>query len=523
MKLNIQSKIALLTLFLSNQAAIASILPDPVNLQAHDRHLRIDLTWDIPKEGVEFEIERAEQPQGPYHRIEKQLRTIPVFSDFIGEPGKTFYYRVRAVSPVSLREACTSEWIGPVAGTSREAVNDEQLLTEIQEANFRYFWNFAHPVSGLAREGTEHAPEICAIGASGMGCFNIGVGIERGFISRKQGARRALKTLRFLTYKAERFKGAFPHWMDGASGKVIPFGENDTGADLVETGFLIEGILFWREYFNGDHKTEREIRRLANQLWQDVEWDEFVTERDDGLYMMWHWTPERGVGRMPVWGFTECHIAYILALASPTHPIPVECYQNAWTNGKDTHKHREWFGIPIATYRDYGCPLFFLHYSYMGLDPSEFRMTPDRTYFEEFVNICKIQLRYAESRKDDFKGYGPLWGLTASIDPDGYKAHRPGTRDNGTITPTAALASMPYVPEESLALTKLLYSEYTPELWGPFGFYDAFNPTREWIGKHYLGIDVGPIAPMIENHRTGMGWHHFMGAEEIRKVVDLLD
>jgi hypothetical protein len=470
---------------------------------------------------VEFEIERAEQPQGPYHRVEKHLHTVPVFSDFIGEAGKTFYYRVRTVSSVSLREACTSEWVGPVAGTTREAT-DEEFLTEIQEVNFRYFWNYAHPVSGLARESTEHPQEICTVGASGMGCFNIAVGIERGFISREQGTERALKTLRFLTYKAERFKGAFPHWMDGATGKVIPFGENDNGADLVETGFLIEGILFWREYFDGDSKTEREIRRLANQLWLDVEWNAFLKEREDGLYLMWHWSPDRGLGRLPVWGFTECHVAYVLALASPTHPVPPECCRNAWDNGKDANKHREWFGIPIATYRDYGCPLFFLHYSYMGLDPREFQMTPDRTYFEEFVNICNIHMRYAESRKDDFTGYGPLWGLTASIDPDGYKAHRPGKNDNGTITPTGAMASMPYVPEEALAFTRLLYSDYTPDLWGPFGFYDAFNPSREWIGKHFLGIDVGPIAPMIENHRTGLGWRYFMEADEIRKTVDSL-
>ncbi len=521
MRLTLPIKTGIMGLLLACQASLARTLPEPGNLQIFDRHLRIDLTWDIPQENVEFEIERAEQPQGPYHRVEKHLHTVPVFSDFIGEAGKTFYYRVRTVSSVSLREACTSEWVGPVAGTTREAT-DEEFLTEIQEVNFRYFWNYAHPVSGLARESTEHPQEICTVGASGMGCFNIAVGIERGFISREQGTERALKTLRFLTYKAERFKGAFPHWMDGATGKVIPFGENDNGADLVETGFLIEGILFWREYFDGDSKTEREIRRLANQLWLDVEWNAFLKEREDGLYLMWHWSPDRGLGRLPVWGFTECHVAYVLALASPTHPVPPECCRNAWDNGKDANKHREWFGIPIATYRDYGCPLFFLHYSYMGLDPREFQMTPDRTYFEEFVNICNIHMRYAESRKDDFTGYGPLWGLTASIDPDGYKAHRPGKNDNGTITPTGAMASMPYVPEEALAFTRLLYSDYTPDLWGPFGFYDAFNPSREWIGKHFLGIDVGPIAPMIENHRTGLGWRYFMEADEIRKTVDSL-
>jgi hypothetical protein len=511
----------MIALLLSGQTLSAKVLPNPLNLQVYNRHLRIDLTWEIPQKGVEFEIERAEHPQGPFHHVARHLNTIPVYSDYIGEAGKTLYYRVRAVSKVSLREACTSEWVGPMAGTSIEA-SKEEFLTEIQEANFRYFWDFAHPVSGLAREGTEHPPEVVAIGASGMGCFNIAVGIERGFITREQGAERALKILHFLSYKAERFHGAFPHWMDGASGKVIPFNEHDDGADLVETAFLIEGILFWREYFTGESKTEREIRRLCNQLWLDVEWDWFVRKRENGLYMMWHWSPTIGWRKLPIWGFTECHVAYVLALASPTHPIPLECYRNAWDNGHDANKPREWFGIPIATYREYGCPLFFLHYSYMGLEPRAFKMTSDRTYFDEFVNICNIQMRYAESRQDDFIGYGPLWGLTASIDPDGYKAHRPGKNDNGTITPTAAMASMPYVPEESLAFTQLLYKNYGPKLWGEFAFYDAFNPTRKWIGKHYLGIDVGPIAPMIENHRTGLGWRYFMAAEEIVKAVELL-
>jgi len=407
-----------------------------------------------------------------------------------------------------------------VKGVSRRSSPDE-LLTEVQEASFRYFYDYGHPVSGLAREGSHRKHVLCTMGATGMGFFNLGVGVERGFITRKQGVARALKMLRFLSQKAVRYHGAFPHWMNGSTGKTIRFGKKDDGADLVETAFLAQGMLFFREYFTGADPEETEIRRLADQLWRDIEWDWFVKEEKSRSSLLWHWSPNYGWEKnLRIGGFNECQITYILALASPTHPVPMKCYRTGWEHSRYARK-REMFSIPLELHRGYGPPMFFFHYSYLGFDPRSISYS-GRTYFDHFRDLCRVQVRYAESKKDQFKGYGPIWGLTASMGPDRYLAYAPGPRDNGTIAPTAALSSMPYVPDESVSCLTTMYEKHGKRIWDEFGFRDSFNLSRDWVAKGLLGIDAGPIAPMIENHRTGLWWRVFMKAPEMRSVVQRL-
>ena len=494
----------------------------PQGLRTIPRQLCIGLQWEPAHGSMGYELERAQTLNGPFKNLNNNLSQLALYNDFVGEVATNFY-RVRSIQTNGEGRVLPSDWSKPVEGHS-EAFNQDQLLKEVQEANFDYFYLYGHPTSGLARASAKRNPDICAIGASGMGFFNLGVGIERGFITRQQGVEQALKELRFLSEKAQRFHGAFPHFINGETGKVIPFSKYDDGADIVETAYLIQGILFAREYFSGTDPDETEIRQLADKLWRDVEWDWFVSKTGPVPAMIWHWSPNYGWKKnLYILGFNECQIVYVLGLASPTHPIEPISYWKGWEAddyGADTNQ----FGVHVELggSSDIGPPLFMAHFSYLGLDPHQI-VYHGQTYFDHFRNFCLVQVRYAESKTNVYKGYGPLWGITASAGPDGYRAFAPGLSDNGTLAPTASLASMPYVPAESLSCLLAMYRNYGARLWGPFGFYDSFNFSRNWVSKTYLCIDEGPIAPMIENYRTGFCWKIFMKCPEIQPIIKMIN
>jgi hypothetical protein len=494
----------------------------PLALKAAQRQLCVNLQWGPDPGSMGYEVQRSATPFGPFQTLPNNLPQLTIYDDFLGKAATNFY-RVRSIQTNSEGHLLPSDWSKPVEASS-EALDQERLLTDVQRASFNYFYLYAHPVSGLARASARRDPDVCAIGASGMGFFNLGVGIERGFITRQEGADLALRELRFLSDKADRFHGAFPHFINGKTGEVIPFSKYDDGADIVETAFLIEGVLFAREYFSQTNSGETEIRALADTLWRSVDWEWFVRQTDPIPAMIWHWSPRYGWKKnLYILGFNECQIVYVLALGSPTHPIKPECYWKGWESGNYAAASTQ-FGIHVELggCGDIGPPLFMAHFSYLGLDPHVL-MYHGRSYFDHFRDFCLVQNRYAESRKNVHKGYGPLWGITASAGPDGYRAFAPGLRDNGTLAPTASLSSMPYVPTESMSCLLEMYQKYGTRLWGPFGFYDAFNFSRDWVSKTYLCIDEGPIAPMIENYRTGLCWKTFMKAPEIAPVVKMLN
>jgi hypothetical protein len=353
----------------------------------------------------------------------------------------------------------------------------------------------------------------------------IVVGVERGFVSREEAATRMLKTMTFLEEKAERYHGVWSHWLDGETGETIPFARKngihaDNGGDLVETSFLIQGMLTVRQYFDRDDPVEREIRNRITRMWYEVEWDWYLRE-PGGKQLYWHWSPEHGwLMDHPIVGFNECMITYLLAMASPTHPIPPECYAEGWvadpeeyTNPDTYYGCRQWVGWPM------GGRLFFTHYSFLGFDPRGWR-DPYCNYFENNRNISLIHRAYCIQNPKQFDGYGTeAWGLTSCVTPDGYRGLDPLTRDNGTIAPTAALSAMPYTPEESMTALRHYYHDLGPRLWGPFGFYDAFNQDRDWFAEEYLAIDQGPIICMIENYRTGLLWKFFMSNPEIEPML----
>src|SRR5215471_3201785 len=380
-----------------------------------------------------------------------------------------------------------------------KVLSDSALLDLVQKQTFKYFWDFAHPVSGLARERsnvTDYGPETVTIGGSGFGVMSIIVSAERKWIARDTAVGRLLRIMRFLR-NADVFHGAYPHWMNGETGKVIRFSPKDDGADLVETSYLFQGLLCARQYFNQDNPKENELRRRINWLWNEVEFDWFTRGNLNVLY--WHWSPNHGWAmNNEIHGWNECLITYVLAASSPSHPIGNNVYNRGWVNGIDYKNQREYYGIKLPLGPDYGGPLFFSHYSFLGLDP---RGLKDRyaDYWDQNKNHTLINRAYCLDNPKKFKDYGEnCWGLTASDDHKGYDAHSP-TNDNGTISPTAALSAFPYTPEYSLKALRHFYDDLGNKIWGEYGFTDAFNESKNWWAKSYLANDEGPIVVMMEN------------------------
>ena len=351
-----------------------------------------------------------------------------------------------------------------------------------------------------------------------FGIMAIPVGIERGFITREEGADRLLAIVTFLDEKAERFHGAYSHWLDGTTGKAIQFGGKDDGADLVETGFLIEGLLTVQQYFDLENPTESAIRQKITKIWEEVEWDWFF--RNDALY--WHWSPVHDWAmNMKISGWNEALITYVLAASSPTHPISREVYEQGWARNGGMLNGKKYYDITLPLGSAYGGPMFFAHYSFLGLDPRNLK-DQYADYWEQNVAHAKINHAYCAANPKKFYGYSDeCWGLTASDIPNGYTASSP-TNDNGTIAPTAAVASIPYVPEESLKAMRFFYYVLGDKLFGEYGFKDAFNLSKRWFASSYIAIDQGPIVVMIENHRTGLLWENFMKNEDVRKGLDKL-
>jgi hypothetical protein len=397
-------------------------------------------------------------------------------------------------------------------------VSDEELLTLIQKQHFKYFWDFAHPNSGLARE-RNNSGDLVTSGGSGFGIMAIIVGIERNFITRQEGVDRVYKIARFLE-KADRFHGVWSHWINGNTGKVIPFSVNDNGGDIVETAFLVQGLLTFRQYLNPDVAKEKELIDIINELWQSVEWNWYTRGGQNVLY--WHWSPDKQWAmNHQVRGFNESLVVYVLAAASPGHTINTSVYHEGWARNGGMVNGKNFYGIKLPLGYDFGGPLFFAHYSFLGLDP---RKLSDQyaNYWEQNKNHTLINRQHSIVNPNNFIGYSEkCWGITASDNHLGYNAHSP-TNDLGVITPTAALSSFPYTPEYSMQALKFFYYTLGDKLWGNYGFYDAFNPTVGWYANSFLAIDQGPIITMIENHRTGKLWDLFMSAPEVKTGLDKL-
>ncbi len=544
-------------------------IPSPQNLKAvaYERH--IDLKWDpIPDDQVErYIIYRSLDDERSYQPIGTQVRGITRFTDYLGAPPQTAHYKVAAsdssydLSPLSNSASATTRML-----------TDEELLTMLQEECFRFYYEGAHPDSGTTLENIPGDDRIVATGASGFGIMALIVGIDRGFITRDEGLARMQKIVAFLE-TAPRYHGVWSHFMDGHTGASLPvFSMFDNAGDLVETAFLIEGLLAARQYFHRDTNAERDLYDRITQLWNSVEWD-WYRRSPDGDALFWHWSPEFAWHiNHRITGYNEAMIVYLLAIAAPKHSVPADLYYSGWagrsaaavnyrggwsgennaaaksksatssiakstnsaakkqgamnaksgaTAGDEYVNGHSYFGIKLDVGVGSGGPLFFAHYSFMGFDPRGLR---DRftNYFDNNRNMALINRAWVEADPKHFAGYSAAnWGLTASDGPKGYLDHSPDERsDDGTMTPTGALSSFPYTPEASMAALKYFYRERGADIWGIYGPRDAFNDSADWISPIYMGLNQAPIVVMIENYRSGLIWKLFMSNPEIQPMLD---
>ena len=404
-------------------------------------------------------------------------------------------------------------------------LSDSALLDIVQQRTLTYFTDFAHPACGLARErsnvvaGFGYDLDCVTTGGTGFGIMALIAGTARGWLSAEDTLAQITKIVDFLE-AAEKHHGAFSHFLDGNTGKTIPFSPKDDGGDLVETSFLMMGLLCARQYLS-DKPEAADLCAKINTLWEGVEWDWYTQNNSGKLY--WHWSPQHGFDmNLPIEGWNECLITHVLAQASPTHPVQEDVYKQSWQQGKDFKNGQSYGGISLPLGPAQGGPLFLSHYSFMGLDPK--KLADGHTdYLTQNCNHALINRAHCIKNPHGYKGYAEkCWGLTASDDHNGYAAHAPDN-DTGVISPTAAISSMPYTPKESMQALRHFYEEKGDRLFGKYGFIDAFNETQGWYAESHLAIDQGPIVVMIENHRSGLLWDLFMSCPEVRPALDKMD
>ncbi len=434
-------------------------------------------------------------------------------------------YTARAASGLQsvkdgLLAASTSVVIQTQIDSTRKfpLISDNALLDLVQRQTFKYFWDFGHPVSGLARERNTSG-EIVTSGGSGFGIMSIITAINRGFITKAQGLARLQTMVAFLKNTAQTFHGAFPHWLNGSNGAVVPFSTKDNGADLVETSYLIQGLLCARQYFTGAGD-EATLRADINTIYNRVEWNWFRNGGQNVLF--WHWSPNYNWEmNLPIRGWNECLITYVLAASSSTYGIPASVYTNGWKGNSTFTNGNSYYGFTLPLGPALGGPLFFSHYSFLGINPNGLT-DASANYSTQTKNHTFINYSYTKANPKNYFGYSDsVWGLTASDIQNGYTASSP-TNDVGVIAPTAALASFPYTPAESMAALKFYYYVLGDKLWNEYGFVDAFSLHDLWFASSTLAIDQGPIIVMIENYRSQLLWNLFTSCPEVKASMQTL-
>ena len=502
--------------------------PGGIAVRGYERHC--DLSWrpSAAADLLSYRIYRSADGK-TFTAVGTQRGDRTRYEDFTGEPGQTSFYKISAVD-LAGNESLLSE----AAGATTRPMSDAELLDMVQEGCFRYYWEAGHPNAGLAPEITPGDSNLIALGGNGFGVMALLAATERQFVTREQGAGRMLQIVRFLA-KADRYHGAWSHFLNGRTARTVPyFGKYDDGGDLVETAFMIQGLLAARQYFNRDTPAEREIRDTATRFWREVEWD-WYRQTPDSDVLYWHWSPDHGFHiSHPLIGWNETMIIYLLAIASPTHPVPASLWHTGWAGQSERHLNyrRGWsrttdgdhftnghsyYGIKLEVGEGSGAELFFTHFSFMGFDPRGLR---DRytNYFKNNRAIALIQQAYAIDNPRKFLGYGAdSWGRSAGVNAGGGRALP--RDDNGTINTMASLASMPYTPDESMAALRHFYRDLGAKTWGAYGFHDGFNESQNWFDEDYMALNQAPIVVMIENHRTGLVWKNFMANPEIAPAL----
>jgi hypothetical protein len=510
-------------------------MPKLLSVKGYEQHF--DLTWEKVQDPNirHVKIYRSLDGGDTFEGVGIQSPRIGGYTDFIGAKAGEARYRITFAGN-NYQETAYSNAL--VATTKQ--MTDEELLDMVQESHFRYYWDGAEANSGLALEDIPGRTNMIATGASGFGIMAIIAGVNRGFVTREEATNRFVKIIDFLL-KADRFHGVFPHFLNGNTGETVAFfGPKDNGGDLVETSFLMQGLLTARQFFDGKNKKEEKIRNSITKLWKEVEWD-WYKRYEDSDFLFWHWSPDQEwVINHKLIGWNETLITYFLVIASQTNGVSPSMYYSGWASRSEEAKEYRanwgltpegseyingniYHGVTLPVGVSKGGPLFFIHYSFLGLDPHEFT---DRyvNYFENNKRIAKINLRYCIENPEDHQGYGEdFWGLTASDGPEHYSANEPKPeKDEGKMTPTGALASFPYTPEASMDALKNYYRNYGHFLYGYYGFRDAFILDEKWCSPIYMGLNQAPVVVMIENYRSGLLWDLFMSAPEVKNGFDKL-
>ncbi len=423
---------------------------------------------------------------------------------------------MKSKAGAALQSNLTANLVTQIDTTNKfPVITDSALLTLVQQQTFKYFWDFGHPVCGMARERNTSG-DVVTTGGSGFGIMAMLVGVQRNFISRTDALTRVSTIVNFLITKAQRYHGAFPHWINGSTGATEPFSTDDDGADIVETSYMMEGLLCARQYFNTSNPQEVALRDSINSIWNGIEWNWFRNSNQNVLY--WNWSPDKGgfVVNVQVRGWCEALVTYVLASSSNTDSIPVAVYTNGWAQNGGMRNGATYYGVqlPLGPYE--GGPLFFAHYSFMGINPNSLT-DAYANYWTQNVAHSEINYNYCVADPSHYNGYSTnCWGLTASDEYNGYSAHAPDN-DDGVISPTAAISSLPYTPVQSMNALRFFYYKLGDKIWGTYGFTDAFNLTNIWFASSYLAIDQGPQIVMIENYRSGMMWNLFMSCPEVKR------
>lgn len=504
------------TFYVDEIAAITTLAQvDPVqDLTAAGYDSHVELNWTKPAEGLTYRIEASFDGGNQYEL--RGTTANDYYMDFVREKGSNLSvkYRVTAASGNTLSDAVATQ-------ASTRDFSDEELIEMVQQYTWRYFWDHAHPTFGLIRErSNDDNPNRTTSGGTGMGLMALIVGHERNFAPPSEIKDRIVEILTFLDI-CPVYHGAFSHWYNGATGQTIPFSPDDDGGDIVETSFVAAGLIALKNHFTGTDAQSEQIRQLADQIWKKIEWNWYRQNDQDVLY--WHWSPNVGWKmNHAIHGFNETLVTYILAASSPTYSIPATVYHEGWANNGTLRNPRQFYGYNLNVAPDWGGPMFWIHYTHLGLNPHQMR-DQYTDYWTECVNVAKIHHAYSIDNPKGHLNYSDKnWGLTASDQPQWYSERRPMNNDIGTIAPTAALGSFPYTPQESMKALKYFYQERGADLFGPMGFYDAFNDNESWVAESYLAIDQGPILIMLENYRSGLLWNAVMKDADVKAGLQKL-
>lgn len=492
----------------------------PANLVVRTGDRSVALHWDAHGHGAlrGYHVYRS-AARAPFERLTARPVRSRSFADVNVANGQTYRYRVTA-----LNEAGESAPSKPTAARPAPFANDDAFLDLLQQTAFDYFWYEANPTNGLVRDRSR-AHAHASIAATGFGLTAIGIGIERGWITRAQGRERTLRTLKTFCDmpQGDARTGAIGH-----RGWFYHFLEMDTAArsgacelSSIDTALLLAGCIYAREYFDGRHAAEKEIRAAVEIILDRVDWH-WMTDGADSLTMGWH--PERGFLKHRWTGYNEAMILYVLGLGASRAPLPASQWQT-WTSKYKWETH---YGQSFVIFP----PLFGHQYSHSWIDfrgiADDYMRERGVTYFENSRRATIAQREYAIANPGNFTGYGAdVWGLTACDGPGtrgkfSYMARGapPPERDDGTIAPTAAGGSIAFTPEHSLNALRHFYDQFRTDIWTGYGFRDAFNLEVNWWGPDVLGIDQGPILLMAENHRSEHVWRVFMKAPEIQRGLN---